>query len=79
MKYLKNKFSVHDRDDDGKTPLLVAASKNNWDIVEFLLDNGSSIDELDYKNNGIQHYFNEENNERLQLIKRNKKAKYAKK
>lgn len=75
----ENKFYVTDTDTDGKTPLLVAASNNNWNVIEFLLDNGSTIDECDNKNNDIKHFLNEENIERLQLKIRNKKVKYAKK
>jgi ankyrin repeat protein len=43
---LQNGASVHDRDADGRSPLLLAICEAHWDIAELLLERGHSDNTL---------------------------------
>ncbi len=47
---IQNKFGV--------TPLMKAIENNSSDVVEFLLQNGASINIVDNNDNGVIHYLN---------------------
>lgn len=44
---LKHGADINQRSDDGKTPLMWAATRNNCDMMQFLLENGADVNAVD--------------------------------
>jgi ankyrin repeat protein len=44
---LKHGADINQRSDDGKTPLMWAATRNNCDMMQFLLENGADVHAVD--------------------------------
>lgn len=47
---------IHDRDDDGNTPLMVAAQNNNKKMVKFLLRKGADINAQNLTGQSALHF-----------------------
>ena len=51
----RDRDHIHHRDRNGCTPLLLACSCNDIDVVEFLISSGANINDLTYSNQSILH------------------------